>query len=73
MFYPPINFMVRYIKYTISLILFYKEGQFLSVLSNFPLFVVEVIDILYKVSMIIALFYTTKALRVYIDKNSRKQ
>ena len=50
-----------------------QGGTVLSIFSNFPLFVVEVIDILYKVSMIIALFYTTKALRVYIDKNSRKQ
>jgi hypothetical protein len=45
----------------------------LSVFSNFPMFVVEVIDLFYKVSIIIALFYATKALRVYINKNSKRQ
>lgn len=43
-----------------------------SILSNFPLFIVEVIDIFYKLSVIMALFYATKALRIYIEKNTKK-
>lgn len=42
-----------------------------AVLANFPLFVAEVIDLFYKISMVIALFYATKALRLYIEKNNR--
>jgi len=42
-----------------------------AVLANFPLFIVEVINIFYKISMIIALFYATKAIRLYIEKNSK--
>lgn len=44
-----------------------------SLLSTFSLFVTEVIDLFYKISIIIALFYATKALRIYIDKNSKRQ
>lgn len=44
----------------------------MSSLSNFPLFMQELIDLFYKISMIIALFYATKALRIYIDKNMKK-
>jgi hypothetical protein len=41
-------------------------------LKDFPLFIVEVIDLFYKISIIIALFYATKALRIYIEKNIKK-
>lgn len=41
------------------------------ILNNFPLFIVEVIDLFYKISIIIALFYATKALRIYIDRAGR--
>lgn len=44
----------------------------MSVLSSFPLFLQELIDLFYKISIIIALFYATKALRIYIDKNLKK-
>jgi hypothetical protein len=43
-----------------------------SAFANFPLFITELVDIFYKVSIIIALFYATKALRIYIEKNSRQ-
>jgi hypothetical protein len=42
-------------------------------LSDLPLYIIELIDIFYKLSIVIALFYATKALRIYIDKNSKKQ
>lgn len=44
-----------------------------ALLADFPLFVIQVIDIFYKISLIIALFYATKALRLYIDKNSKNR
>lgn len=43
-----------------------------TILSSFSLYVLQVLDIFYKLSFIIALFYATKALRVYIDKNTKK-
>lgn len=42
-----------------------------SVLSEIPMLMLQAIDIFYKLSVIIVLFYATKALRIYIDKNQR--
>ncbi|KPU44599.1 hypothetical protein OXPF_16820 [Oxobacter pfennigii] len=48
-------------------------SSFNTVMKEFPLLIMQVIDMFYKISLIIALFYATKALRLYIDKNSNKQ
>lgn len=42
-----------------------------TILNTFITYVSELFDIFYKISIIIALFYATKALRIYIDKNSK--
>lgn len=42
----------------------------LSLFYGFPKFLSQMVDILYKISLIITLFYGTKAIRIYIDKNS---
>jgi hypothetical protein len=42
-----------------------------SILNNFASYLSQLFDIFYKISIIIALFYATKALRIYIDKNSK--
>jgi hypothetical protein len=41
-----------------------------ALLYGFPQFLSQMVDILYKISLIITLFYATKAIRIYIDKNS---
>lgn len=42
-------------------------------LTGLPQYLTYLIDLFYKISLIIALFYATKALRVYIYKNGKKQ
>jgi hypothetical protein len=39
-------------------------------LSDFSLYIRELLDIFYKLALIIAAFYATKAFRIYIYKNS---
>lgn len=48
-----------------------RRNMMNTIFSDVSLYIQNLVDLFYKMSMIIALFYATKALRVYIDKNSK--
>lgn len=43
-----------------------------TLISEFPLFIQQAIDLFYKIAVIITLSYAAKALKIYIDKSTKK-
>ncbi len=59
-----------------AFIRYFKFRRRVDLLASFftdaPQYILQLVDLFYKISLIIALFYATRALRIYIDKNQKK-